>query len=432
MTIRTETNVRPGWYADARVPAEAAQGLRLRDIDRRHGLATTDFGIAPDGTLTSERDGLTLVDLGGRLVLPVLVDSHVHLDKAFIVRRTGLPEGGLVDAVKLSGADAANRSEQDLESRMSQALERAYANGTAAMRTHLDTPDMPHSSLPWQVFDRLRREWRGRVDLQAVALMALERVEHPEFEERCRQIAALGGVLGAFIPPRMVSPRQLDMLFGHADKAGLAVDFHVDETLDPAANGIEMICDSIGRTGYAGSVMAGHCCSLASRDAPDRDRIIDKIAAAGVHVVSLPHSNLFLQDRGAGATPLRRGITTVREMRARGASVHFASDNVQDPFYPYGDFDMIEVFRSAVRTAHLDRDIGEWANGLCRDAAVACGFGPYGRIAAGAPADLIICDARDWHDLVGRSFFDRLVLRSGAPVHPFSFSLRDVFATEYP
>lgn len=421
--------MRPGWYVGARVPVELVEGLALRDIDATQGLALADFGVTQDGLITAERADGPVVDLDGRLVLPTFTDSHVHLDKAFIVRRTGLPQGGLLDAVRLSGADAANWTEADLEMRMTRALERAFANGTAAMRTHLDTPDMPCDSASWRTFDRIRARWAGRVELQAVALMALDRVEHAEFAERCRQIAGFRGILGAFIVPGSATPERLDALFGHATRAGLDVDFHVDETLDPAANAIELICDSVLRTGFSGAVMAGHCCSLSSKADADRDRIVGKIAAAGVHIVSLPHSNLFLQDRCAGATPRRRGITQVRELRAAGAKVHFASDNVQDPFYPYGDFDMVDVLRSAIRTAHLDVDLDAWATIQLRDPALACGFATSGRIEVAGPADLIIFDARDWHDLVSRPQVDRIVLRGGAPLRATN-GLHELFGME--
>lgn len=431
MNIRACETQKSRWFTNARVPVALAEGFPLRALDHDSGLATMDFGITADGALTPENNGGAELDLAGRMVLPTFIDSHVHLDKAYIVRRTGIPHGGLLDAVKLSGADAANWSQTDLKNRISQALERAYLHGTSAIRTHLDTPVMPDESDAWRVFDEMRSDWQGRIALQAVALMALERVEQAEFIERCRQISRLGGVLGAFIAPKTATPERLDALFSCAGETGLAVDFHVDETLAPDAMALELICDSILRTGFKSPVMAGHCCSLSSMPTADRDRIIEKVARAGVHIVSLPHSNLFLQDRSNGATPSRRGMTTVRELAAGGTSVHFASDNVQDPFYPYGDFDMVDVFRSAVRTAHLETDIGSWAARQFREAAKACGFSQHGLVAAGAPADLIILDAGDWLDLMSRSSAGRVVLRGGAPLQPLPFNLRDLFAMEY-
>lgn len=418
-------------FVNARVPAGLARGFETRAPADATGLVSIDFAIAPDGRLVADGQGCRRVDLGGRIVLPTAIDSHVHLDKAYIVRRTGVPSGGLPDAVALSGADAVNWTSDDLRPRMSKALERAYRHGTSAMRTHLDTPAMPSQSAAWQMFDLLRREWQGRIDMQAVALMAIERVEQAdEYAERCRQIGAMNGVLGAFIAPRMATAERLDALLGHAADAGLDVDFHVDETLDPAAQALELICDSIARTGFSGSVVAGHCCSLITMPPADRDRIVAKVAQAGVHVVSLPHSNLFLQDRSGATTPLRRGVTAVRELRAAGASIHFASDNVQDPFYPYGDYDMVDVFRSAVRAAHLDGEIVDWLERQFRSASAACGFAAHGMLEAGGAANLVIFDACDLYDLVSAPSCERMVLRDGQPLDPVSFNLRDLFAVE--
>ncbi len=87
---------------------------------------------------------------------------------------------------------------------------------------------------------------------------------------------------------------------------------------------------------------------------------LDLVAKAGLNVVSLPMCNLYLQDRQADRTPRRRGITLVHEMKARGINVSFACDNTRDPFYAYGDLDMIEVMRQATRIGHLDHSGTDW------------------------------------------------------------------------
>jgi cytosine deaminase len=431
MTYRQCANPEPRWFTNARVLQSLAPGLISRDHDTKTGLCTIDFGVATDGTLTTVGQGAPRIDLDGRLVLPTFIDSHVHLDKSYTVRRTGMPQGGLIDAARMAGADAVNWSVDDLRSRMTRSLDRAFQHGTSAMRTHLDTPVMPLESASWQVFAELRDEWHGRIELQAVALMSLERVDQGEnFAERCRQLKELGGILGAFIAPQSATPERLDAFFHFASEAGLDVDFHVDETLDPSAQALELICDSIIRCGFTGKVVAGHCCSLSTMPTTDRDRIIGKVVQAGVHVISLPHSNLFLQDRTGEATPVRRGLTAARELRAAGTSIHFASDNVQDPFFPYGDYDMLDVFRTAVRAAHLDFDAGDWLASQFSEAAAACEFNGKGAIVAGEDADLVIFEARDLIDLLSVSPCERIVLRGRTPLRPAPHTLRDLFAVE--
>jgi len=433
MTIRP--NFPPGGLRllGARVPVSLADGLAAGAADPSGGLATVEIGIGPDGRIGQTLPGAAAIDLAGRIVLPGFIDSHVHLDKAYTVRRTGFPKGdgtGLLEAVMLARADVPNRTREDLAHRMERGIERAWRHGTVAMRTHLDTPDEPAHSLSWQVFGELRAGWAGRVALQGVALMAIDRVETPDFAARCRQIADLNGVLGIFIAPHAATPARLDALFRHAAEAGLDVDFHVDETLDATVDGLEAVADAVARTGFRGRVLAGHCCALASKSEADLDRILDKVAAAGIHVAALPHSNLFLQDRRAGRAPVRRGMTTVRQMLSRGIPVHFASDNVQDAFFPYGDFDMLEVLRSAVRTGHLD-DVGAWIGGCYASAAAATGLSAHGRLAQGAAADLVVFDARDWLDLLSLPHSDRIVIRSGAVLPGPASALRDLLAREF-
>ena len=142
---------------------------------------------------------------------------------------------------------------------------------------------------------------------------------------------------------------------------------------------------------------------------------LDLVARAGLHVVSLPMCNLYLQDRTGGRTPRRRGVTLVHEMRARGIPVSFASDNTRDPFYAYGDLDMLEVLREATRIAHLDHSAEDWVRACTSTPAEACGFAPTS-LDVGAPADLVIFRARSWTELLARPQSNRIVLRGGRAI----------------
>ena len=126
--------------------------------------------------------------------------------------------------------------------------------------------------------------------------------------------------------------------------------------------------------------------------------------------------NMYLQGRTQGRTPRWRGITMVHEFRAAGVPVSFASDNCRDPFYAYGDYDMLEVYREAVRIAQLDHPFGNWAASVTATPAAACGFIGKGRIAVGASADLVLFRARSMTELLARPQSDRTVLRNGKPI----------------
>ena len=160
----------------------------------------------------------------------------------------------------------------------------------------------------------------------------------------------------------------LDRMFAHAIELGLDLDFHADETDDIAAISLKKIAEAALRHKFEGKILVGHCCSLARQ--PDADVLdtLDKVARAGLAVVSLPMCNLYLQDRRHdGTTPRWRGVTLLHEMKARGIPVAVASDNTRDPFYAYGDLDMLEVYRMATRILHFDHPVGDWPQSGRRD-----------------------------------------------------------------
>jgi cytosine deaminase len=129
-------------------------------------------------------------------------------------------------------------------------------------------------------------------------------------------------------------------------------------------------------------------------------------------VVSLPHTNLCLQDRAPGRTPRRRGLTLVQELAAAGVPVSFASDNVQDAFHPFGDHDLLEVAGSAIRAAQLDADIAPWLAAVTLRPSAAMGLAG-GRLAAGGAADFTLFSARDPYALFSLPQQNRIVVRAG-------------------
>jgi cytosine deaminase len=211
------------------------------------------------------------------------------------------------------------------------------------------------------------------------------------------------------------------MVVETAGRHGLELDLHTDETLDPAASALEHLADAVLETGYEGRVVAGHCCVLTVQDEMTRARTIGKVAEAGIAVVSLPMCNLYLMDRDGrgGTTPVRRGVTTVRELAAAGVPVALASDNTRDPFYAYGDLDALEVFREGARIIHFDHPQGEawnWIATMTSGAAAIAGFAYRALLEPGAPADLLLFSARSWTELLARPQSDRIVLRGGKPI----------------
>ena len=380
-------------------------------LGRDGDLVSTSLHIR-DGAFSDEPAPHRL-NLQGAMALPSFTDMHTHLDKGHIWARAPNPDGTFTGALETVAADRAARwSAEDVRARMTFGLACAHAHGTRAVRTHLDSIP-PQDDISWGVFREVREDWRDRVALQASCLVGIDLV-NDAFEHTADLVAAAGGVLGCVTYPVPDLQTRLDRFFALAERHDLAVDFHVDETGDPEVATLRTIAEAVVARGFEAPVTVGHCCSLAVQADEEWQRTLDLVAQAGINVVSLPMCNLYLQGRGEG-TPRWRGVTLVHEMRERGIPVSFASDNTRDPFYAYGDGDMVEVMREATRICHLDHSRTDWPLAFSRTPAQACGFDARA-FEPGAPADLILFKARNWTELFARPQADRIVLRSGRQI----------------
>jgi cytosine/creatinine deaminase len=392
--------------------AEVGGRLALVDLDiggdRIAGISVAGSEPVPEGS--------ALIEQAGGQVWPGLIDLHTHLDKGHIWPRAANPDGTFAAALEAVRADReANWSAEDVRARFAFGLRCAYAHGTVAIRTHLDSPP-PQHRITWPLFCELRDEWADRITLQAVSLVTLDDLRGAFAEELADLVAASGGVFGCVTYMLPDIDAQLDRVFALAAERGPDLDFHVDETTDAHAASLRHVAEAALRRRFAGKIVCGHCCSLALQEPAEAERTLALVRDAGIAVVSLPLCNLYLMDRVPGRTPRWRGVTLLHEMAARGIPVALASDNCRDPFYGYGDHDMLEVFREAVRIAHLDCPIGAWPAAVTRTPAELMGLAERGMIRVGAPADLILFRARNWSELLSRPQTERIVLRAGRPI----------------
>ncbi|HTZ67749.1 MAG TPA: cytosine deaminase [Roseiarcus sp.] len=391
--------------------------LRLPDFD---GFAIVDI-LVDEGAIAKiapasavDFGDMAEVAMSGRIVLPLFVDVHTHIDKGHIWRRKRNPVGDFPSALKATIEDrTANWTAADVAARMEFSLRSAYAHGTAAIRTHIDSVGA-QTRISWPVLDEARERWRGRIEVQASPLFSVEyALDDSHMADIEAMLDAHGtGILGAvtYMVPRL--REGLARLFALAERKGWELDFHVDESADPAARSLKVVADMAIERRFARPILVGHCCSLALQDEDERARTIDAVACAGLSVVSLPMCNMFLQDREAGRTPRWRGVTALHELKSASVKVMIASDNTRDPFYPYGDLDMMETWREGVRILHLDYPFADWAPAVAAIPAQAMGL-DLGVLRSGGRADMILTRARDFPELLARPQSDRIVVRNG-------------------
>ena len=317
------------------------------------------------------------------------------------------PTGDLVGAVEAWGRYRAQLTLDDIVERAERAARLMLANGTTAIRTHVDLAE----NVGLRCVEALvvvRRRLAGLMDLQIVALLA-PWGDHGLLRDA---LAAGADVVGGC--PHMAEDAQAEQRFclEAAAELDVPVDLHTDENLRPGSADLRGMAEWVRRTGFARRVTASHCCSLGVQDVDTQRATADEVASAGVAVVTLPQTNLFLQGRAhASATP--RGLTALAPLRAAGALVAAGGDNLQDPFNLMGRGDPLEAASLLVTAGHLLPEAAFEAVSSAGRAAL--GLAPVA-VAVGSPADLVALDAASVREAVAFAPAGRIVVRAGRVV----------------
>jgi cytosine deaminase len=345
-----------------------------------------------------------------RNAIPLPVEPHVHLDKAFTIHRARAEKPGLFGAIEAMAADKARWTPLDLVTRIEDGMAEAWAAGCRAIRSHIDWNE-PAVPLAWEVAGEVAAAWADRMPLIRASLSPIDLIGDPDHGPAiARRVAQDGQVLGAFIYRHDGLAARIPLVFDLAEKHDLRLDFHVDEGLDVEAAGIDLIIYQAARRGMGGRVLCGHACSLSIR--PDAARVIELAARSGISLTVMPTTNLYLQDMAPGRTPRLRGLAPAMELRAAGVPVLFGTDNVRDPFYPLGVHDPLESLRLAAVAAHLAP--ADWLDAITDAPARALGL-PVQRLAPGEPADFLLLTGPDVLAALARPGSPREVFRGGQP-----------------
>jgi cytosine/creatinine deaminase len=387
------------------------RGARLPDRDALVDIAIAGARIVGvDGVARTARQ---TIDLGGRLVTPGLVESHIHLDKALLTDRVTTTAGTLEEAIRLTGEAKRAFTVDDIRDRARRVLDLAVRAGTTAMRSHVEV-DPIVGLLGMEAMLPLREEYAPALDLQLCAFAQEGIVKAPGTEGLLRRALTMGADLIGGCPYNDTDGLEhIRIVFALATAFGVDADFHVDFADEPEHLHVREIAAQTLQAGWQGRVAVGHLTELAAVPLFRQDELIAEIAGAGLGVICLPATDLYLMGRGDEAN-VRRGLTPVRRLLQAGVPVALASNNIRNAFTPVGTADLSHMAFVAAVAAHMGTpdDLRALLACITLHPARILRLPDYG-LAPGCYADLVVWDCDQPEDAVATLPPRTLVVKRG-------------------
>lgn len=339
------------------------------------------------------------IDAQGRAAIPGLIEVHLHLDKALLHRRLPARFGTLDEAIRVTGILKSKQEREDVLDRSRQVLDMAIRNGTTAVRAHPDV-DLIQGLIGVETLLALKDEYDSLLDLQIVAFPQEGILKSKGTYELMIDALRMGADVVGGCPYNELNwddtRRHIDIVFELAQRFGAPIDMHADfadDTSDQRFAAISYIARRTIDTGYQGRVSLGHVTSLGALDNDALAPVIEQIRLAGISIVTLPATDLYLGGRKDTQNP-RRGLTPVKALHSAGVNVAYSSNNVRNAFTPFGKADMLQIGNLLAHVAQFGvpehqqaiLDMGTY------NAARAIGLAQDYGIAVGKQADLIILD----------------------------------------
>jgi cytosine deaminase len=297
------------------------------------------------------------IDLGGKLVIAPYVDPHLHLDYVYTLsefEKTGAGSGTLFEAIEMWPKFKENLTIEGAKRRAIKAIKDEVSQGVQYIRTHIDVTDPNFTALKAML--ELRDELKDIVDIQIVAFpqegMYTYKGGRDLVEEALRIGADAVGGIPHYEPAREFGEKSHHDIVELAVKYDKLIDVHCDETDDPHSRFVELLNALVLMEDYGIRTTASHTCSFGSADDSYAYRMMDLFKKSKLNFIACPTENAYLQGRH-DTYPKRRGLTRVKEFMESGINIAFAQDSINDPWYPMGNGNMMNILDNGIHLAQI-------------------------------------------------------------------------------
>tara|TARA_B100000941_G_C28490524_1_gene547667 strand:+ start:161 stop:1393 length:1233 start_codon:yes stop_codon:yes gene_type:complete len=336
-----------------------------------------------------------------KILFPRFVESHSHFDKSFTWPEFPNFKSTYEEALSVNLEEHITRTTNKVIKRAEKSLNLAIKNGYRAIRSHIDTYQMQGDEI-WVELFKMQKKYSSKLKLQFVALAPLEFWDTENGEGLAKQFfkekIILGGVL---VPPFNESKVKylLSKMILLADKYKLEIDLHIDESSIKAGAGINILLKTIDKLNIKVPITCSHLSSILNLKENEILSLGRKIAEKNIKVIALPLTNFWLLNRNDKSTSLNRPVAPIKQLQKSLVDVSIGCDNVQDPWYPFGNFDPFYLMSFAMPMLQLSPWERLTLSSILLAPSRLLNLSWDGVVKKGCPADFVILDAEKWADI---------------------------------
>lgn len=339
------------------------------------------------------------IDLQGRLVVPPYVDPHLHLDYVYTAGSAGATNtsGTLFEGIARWHDVKKTQTLEDAKARALKGIEEEVSKGVQFIRTHIDVCDPTLTGLKAML--EIRDQLKDKVTIQIVAFPQEGMYAYKGGDEMVEEALKMGadcvGAIPHFEWAREIGEKSIHRCVELAVKYNKLIDVHCDETDDVMSRFVELLNALVMVEGIGTRTAASHTCSFGSADNAYAFRMMRLFQQSGLNFIALPTENAYLQGR-QDSYPKRRGLTRVKELWEGGINVCFGQDSINDPWYPVGNGNLMNILDNGIHLAQtmsfeeLDKCLDLITYNGARTLNVEDQYG----IEEGKPANFLVLDAR--------------------------------------
>lgn len=398
------------------------KGGNVFPINRVMDIGIKDGKIVEVKEHLEESEAREVIDVAGQTVSPGFADSHMHIDKALTADEDDTTN--LLDACIRSENITREMYEgwpredvlEDIVERSSKVIEMCVANGTTAIKNHVLVTDA-WGMLAVDAMDILKERYKDKITIKSI--VPYYEAYDKEWREAARQhrIDVIGGYPNMTANQRdghskytLEYRKTVDQIFSLAKEYNLPIDLHVDESDSTNIDLFEYVVKKTFEEHLEGRVTCSHVTGISAKKI-DEEYVADVLAWAAkarVRVATMTSCNMYLMDIG------RRGPTRVKQMLDVGIDVSIASDNIRDPFRPFGNGDLLEeaLLTAEVHKLFTRTELGYAAKMITLYPAENMLLEDYG-VLPGCNADLVVLDAPDMQEAILSQVDKTYVLKKG-------------------